>query len=170
MSEQRTVVVPGKPMTWSRARTSTKSGKVIFFTPEDREQRMGEIKLFWRAKGFPRVEKPLPVGLRCEFLFDRPAGHFGTGRNASVLKESCRHLRPLSGTNGGDLDNLVKLVKDSLNEVAYVDDSQIAELQATKRYCEPGETPETRITLVPLTLGFELPEIGEHEPAQMALT
>jgi hypothetical protein len=53
--------------------------------------------------------------------------------------------------------------------VAYQDDSQIAELQATKRYAEPGEVAETRLTLVALDTGAELGELPEHEAAQLEL-
>jgi len=157
----RKITVPGKPMTWSRARANTKGGRVVFFTPADREAHMDAIRLFAKSSRIERIEKPWSVALRCEFLFDRPDGHFGTGRNAGVLKERYRHARPPSGKNGGDLDNLVKLVKDALNSVAYHDDSQIAELQASKRYCGPGEQPETRIPLQPLENGDDL---GEPEP------
>lgn len=165
----RTITVPGKPMTWARARISTGQGRVIFRTADDRRQRMGELALFWQAAGHGKVEKGIAIGLRCEFVFDRPDGHSGTGRNAGVLKESARHKRPTSGKLGGDLDNLVKLVKDGLNNVAYYDDSQVAELQATKRYVDPGEQTHTKITLVAMDLGFSLPEPEPHTTAQLAL-
>jgi Holliday junction resolvase RusA-like endonuclease len=169
MKERMSATIPGKPMTWSRVRVNTRGGKVLFFPPDDRKQRMGEIALFWRAAKHERIAKPAKVALRCEFIFDRPDNHFGTGRNAGVLKDTMRYQRPGAGKNGGDLDNLVKLVKDALNHVAYEDDSQIAELQATKRYVEPGEVAETRITIVRLDTGEELGELPEHKPAQLEL-
>lgn len=36
-----------------------------------------------------------------------------------------------------DIDNLVKLVGDSLNGIAYKDDSQIVEVMAVKKYGKP---------------------------------
>jgi len=156
--------VPGKPMTWARVRT----GNGRFFTDPTREHRMNDIALFWMEAGHPKVQKGEYLALRCEFIFDRPDGHFGTGKNADVLKDRFRYARPGRGKLGGDLDNLVKLIKDALNTVAYADDSQIAELQALKRYTEPGEVTETRITLLPLFDGNGLPE-PEPEPAQLDL-
>jgi Holliday junction resolvase RusA-like endonuclease len=38
--------------------------------------------------------------------------------------------------NPGDIDNLVKNIADSLNGIAYVDDSQIVDLSAHKRYSD----------------------------------
>lgn len=37
-----------------------------------------------------------------------------------------------------DLDNLVKGVNDAMNEILYLDDGQIAKLEATKYYAEKG--------------------------------
>jgi Holliday junction resolvase RusA-like endonuclease len=163
MSEQ-SCTVPGKPMTWARART----GRGRYFTDPVRERRMGDIAGYWQETGHPKIQRGEALALRCEFIFDRPDGHFGTGRNVAKLKERFRHTRPGRGKLGGDLDNLVKLVKDSLNTVAYADDSQIAELQALKRYTEPGEVTETRITLLPLVTGGELPE-AEDPSTQLDL-
>lgn len=159
-------------MTWSRAMVSTQHGRPVFSTPNDRRQRMGEFALFWKAASHPRVEKGIGLAMRVEFVFERPGGHFGSGRNAGVLKDAARDLRPGRGKFGGDLDNLVKLVKDGLNDVAYRDDSQIAELHAVKRFQdvtpEGREEPHTTITLVPLDSGQELPEY-EPAPAQPQL-
>lgn len=37
-----------------------------------------------------------------------------------------------------DVDNLQKLVMDALNGVAYVDDNQVVDVRATKRFVEKG--------------------------------
>ena len=167
MAQRMSVVVPGKPMTWSRARTG-RHGQ--FFTPADRDSRMRVVSLFWLGEGHERIEKPAAVAVRAEFVFDRPDGHYGTGRNRGVLKERFRFVRPGRGKMGGDLDNLVKLMLDALNHVAYADDSQISDLHAVKRYVDPekAETAHTRLTLMALDNGESLPEV-DPEPAQLAL-
>ena len=43
-----------------------------------------------------------------------------------------------------DLDNVIKAVLDGCNGVAYLDDKQIVELNATARY---AETPGVRVVI-----------------------
>lgn len=51
----------------------------------------------------------------------------------------------LHHTKTPDLDNLLKLVLDGLNGVAYIDDKQIIELTASKFYAENvGTTVQIR--------------------------
>lgn len=140
------IVIPGKPMTWARAKANFRSGKPHYFTAPEREAKMGEIALLWRTAELPQLEGPLAID--CEFLFDRPKSHYQA--NGSV-KNSHLLTRPGRGKYGGDIDNLVKIVQDALNTVAYKDDSQIAELRAVKRYAGPAEVCETRVTITTLT-------------------
>lgn len=53
----------------------------------------------------------------------------------------------LSFMSRPDLDNLVKLVLDALNEVAYLDDSQITGLSAQKIYSGEYENGATIVTI-----------------------
>lgn len=46
-----------------------------------------------------------------------------------------------------DVDNLCKSVFDSLNELAYVDDSQISELLASKVHAAKDEAPHVRVVI-----------------------
>lgn len=132
-------------MTWARAKANFRSGKPHYFTAPEREAKMGEIAMLWRAAEHPQLAGPL--ALTCEFIFDRPMSHYR--KDGSIPP---KHLlaRPGRGKYGGDIDNLVKLVQDALNTVAYRDDSQIAELTAVKRYGMVGEVCETRVELVEL--------------------
>lgn len=52
-----------------------------------------------------------------------------------------------------DLDNIVKPIQDALQGIAYVDDSQVVDLVASKR--RKGSTDERLLTLTPiLASGF----------------
>ena len=46
-----------------------------------------------------------------------------------------------------DLDKLIRSVKDALTQVAWQDDSLVIEIQARKRYAEPGDTPRADICI-----------------------
>jgi len=159
-------------MTWSRAQANFRGSKgaPVFFTPKDREQRMGEFAYFWKESDHGKFPKGTYLGMRCEFIFDRPNSHFGTGRNADKLKPQFAATYPGHGKLGGDLDNLVKLVKDGLNSVAYADDSQVAEIYAIKRYVKPGELSETRIAIMELSVPERMDFPKTDDVAQLSLS
>lgn len=73
-----------------------------------------------------------PIDLVVTFTLARPAKHWGTGRNAAVLKTSA----PQYPTSYPDLDKLARAVGDALTKIAYPDDAQIVDLIARKRYAD----------------------------------
>jgi crossover junction endodeoxyribonuclease RusA len=89
------------------------------------------------ARGAMRDRLPLrsPIWLRATFAFTRPAGHFGSGRNRSLVRPSAP---PVPGRP--DLDKLVRALLDALTGVVFVDDAQVVELVARKRYAGRAET------------------------------
>lgn len=143
--EYRTIVLPGKPMAMTRPRFNRSTGFV--YRDDVRASRKGDFAQAWLDAGLDCFERGVPLEAEIEFVFDRPSTHFGTGRNAGELKERFRFARPAGGKNGGDFDNLAKLVTDGLEGVAYHNDSQLAEVRITKRYSMPGEPPTSRISV-----------------------
>jgi Holliday junction resolvase RusA-like endonuclease len=171
MNEVMRLRIPGKPMTWKRVEANFRKGlgKPTFHNPDAMMRQQGHIGLMWRGAGHKRLPDPVDVGMQVEFVFPRPKHHYGTGKNAGVLKDSCRHLRPRSGKYGGDTSNLVKLVEDALNAVGYDDDAQIVETHAVKRYIMPGEDPHTMLVVVALD-DASMYDTGALEPiGQMEL-
>jgi len=65
-------------------------------------------------------------------------------------------------TSKPDADNIAKLVGDALNEIAYQDDSQVAELIVRKRYGRPARTD---ITITPLASAGQTPADKRRAPA-----
>ena len=93
-----------------------------------------------------------PVAVCATFLFSRPKGHKGTGRNADRLKPSApKHL---PSVRHGDLDKLLRSTFDGLSQSAggglITDDSLIVEVMANKRYVEDGELPGAYLTVTKL--------------------
>ena len=70
------------------------------------------------------------VSVTLDFLLPRPKGHLGTGRNAGVLRESA----PVDPLSKPDLDKLARAVLDALTGIAWVDDAQVTDLVAAKRF------------------------------------
>lgn len=104
-----------------------------------------------KSRGDRKAEPHQPVDLVATFTLARPASHWGTGRNAEILKASA----PQYPTSYPDLDKLTRAVGDALTKIAYADDAQIVDLIARKRYADdraltlnpPRDT--TGITLTP---------------------
>lgn len=110
------------------------------------------VTLAAKSRNRPKAPKGQPVDLVLTFSLARPANHWGTGRNAAVLKPSA----PQYPTVYPDLDKLVRAICDALTGTAYADDSQVVEILARKRYAH-----DRALTLKPprsteaLSLTFE---------------
>jgi crossover junction endodeoxyribonuclease RusA len=84
-----------------------------------------------------------PVALVVTFSLPRPAGHYGTGRNAGKPKLSA----PRWPAGRPDLDKLLRAVLDGLTMGgAWKDDAQVIWIVAEKRYAPP----RCRIEITPL--------------------
>lgn len=87
-----------------------------------------------------------PVAVDVTFYLPRPAGHYGTGRNAHQIKPSAPrwpHRKP-------DVDKLLRSTLDALGEAGvWRDDSQVVDVHAAKAYAD-GRPPGAHITVHPL--------------------
>lgn len=122
-----------------------------------REVTAAATEALWRAD--TREPTPRPVSVLLTFYFHRPAAHYGTGRNARLIKSrapSFPWLKP-------DLDKLVRAVFDSLTDArVWVDDSQVVSFTARKRYLDRyGEEPEGVDAMVGFLPGGDV--MGEEE-------
>jgi len=75
-----------------------------------------------------------PIRLVLHFTVARPKHHYGSGKNASVLKLGA----PAYPTGKPDVLKLARGVEDALTGLAWVDDAQIVIEHLTKRYGTPG--------------------------------
>jgi Holliday junction resolvase RusA-like endonuclease len=81
-----------------------------------------------------------PLSINMEFVFARPSSHL---TKAGGLRVSA----PRFHTNTPDVDNLVKLVLDSLNGEFYKDDRQVITINAHKRFAALGEQASTLVRI-----------------------
>lgn len=84
-----------------------------------------------------------PIRVDIDFYFSRPKGHYGTGKNANVLKDTA----PILHTTKPDIDNCFKFVTDALSGVFYKDDNLICETHLKKLY---SDKPRIEITIATL--------------------
>lgn len=82
-----------------------------------------------------------PVVLRLTFYQTRPKGHYRTGKNAGMLRESA----PKFPASKPDVLKLARGVEDAITGIVWKDDAQIVDEHLTKRYGEhPGCEVEIR--------------------------
>ena len=76
--------------------------------------------------------KPYTDALKIRFVFHikRPKAHFRTGKYSNELKKTA----PVYHTKRPDVDNYVKFYMDCMNNVVYLDDSQVIDIYAKKEY------------------------------------
>ena len=81
-----------------------------------------------------------PVEIFIDFLFHRPQGHYGTGRNEGNLKPSAPQY-PITRTTG-DIDKLCRSTLDGLSVpsggILLKDDSLVVRLKAVKSFATKG--------------------------------
>lgn len=93
-----------------------------------------------------------PVQLSITFWIRRPKSHYGTGKNAAVL----RGTAPNHPAKAPDLSKLVRATEDALTACGvWQDDAQVVSCDAAKAWCGNGQAPGAVITIR---------EVWEQEP------
>lgn len=115
--------------------------------------------------GYARVLKPAKSRIYAEFIAGQArramrGTKLWTGPCEVTLRFGFEHARstwrkreplpaaPHIGKNGYDVDNLAKAVLDAMNDVVYVDDSQVQSLTVSKRIVPQGERPYIEVAVV----------------------
>lgn len=112
---------------------------------------MDSVKWFAMKEADRMVLLTEAVRLELLFLSDRPKNHYGTGRNAGIIKSSS----PEHKTTMPDLTKTLRAVEDALTGIIWKDDSQVIQQQTEKRYCRGEEKPGVLITITkPILKGF----------------
>lgn len=124
----RSFHLPGKPQQDCRPRV-LKTGRA--YMPKHVTDYRLRLKLAY-LKVYP--SKPMITGafsISVRVAIPRPMKHFGTGKNAGVLKKQFKRALHVQRP---DIDNFVKMALDALNGVAFLDDSQCIQLRDTSKY------------------------------------
>lgn len=154
-------------------------GRIVTFTKDS----SGDKGAAWRAdvreacarvlpEGFAPLTGPLRVTLA--FYVERGKGHYRSGRNAHLLRDSA----PAYPTTRPDVLKLARAIEDALTKIAYVDDSQIVLETISKEFGTPARCEVSICDMWPVahegTLPLDLaePEVtalhsGGHVPEQV---
>lgn len=120
-------IVDGKPQGKQRPRFSRISKTV--YTPNKTAKYEKQIAKAYTDSGGKCIPADCYVSVNVSAFFPVPKSY------SKKKREDCleRRLRP---DKKPDMDNILKVVLDALNRVAYVDDKQVVELIGRKYYTE----------------------------------
>lgn len=132
----------GKPIGKERPRTVRKNGKVWSYTPKKTAEYESKIRAsFLESPDF--YELPFNPREFAGKLIVNINAYFLIPKSYSDSKKFL--LNNQAYTKKPDCDNLAKAILDSLNGVAFKDDSQVYQLNITKRYNEEQEGLEVEL-------------------------
>ena len=119
----------GKPLGKARPRVTRKG---FTYTPQKTVNYENLIRWTFQSK-FPN-HKPFEGYIEAEIkaIFDVPKS-YSKKKKIELLDGNCNY------DHTPDLDNIAKIVLDSLNGIAYKDDSQVTVLKVIKEYGEQAK-------------------------------
>lgn len=125
-------IVEGKPQGKARARTffNHNTGRMQSITPEQTKSYEELIRWSYKASGGKYLGEQ-PIELSVKAFYPIPQA-FSRVKKEQALKGE---IRPMTKP---DTDNILKVVLDALNGVAYYDDKQVISIVCEKWYAERG--------------------------------
>lgn len=134
-------IVNGMPQGKSRARTvrNKYTGKVHSFTPEKTQNYEDLIRWAYKEAGGKYFgEQALRIDI---------TAYFPMPQSFSKTKRQQAFTGALKPTKKPDCDNILKVVLDALNGVAYHDDKQVTGVSCNKLYSDTGSLTITLLEL-----------------------
>ncbi|MDR0905803.1 MAG: RusA family crossover junction endodeoxyribonuclease [Oscillospiraceae bacterium] len=116
--------VPGQPFGKQRPRFAGHA-----YTPPETVAYEEKIKWAFRAAHGKQFDKGIPLTLQIFAGYPIPKSVSKVRREAMIRDEAMPIVKP-------DLDNVLKIVADALNKLAYADDAQVCEMYVRKYYAE----------------------------------
>ena len=118
----RNFIIPGEPVAKGRPKLS----RYGTYTPKKTKEYEEHIKQEWHKNGY---KEPLTGAVMVDITFYR-----SIQKSSSKAAKMAKLTGKVKPTVKPDLDNYIKAVLDGLNGLAWVDDSQIINISATKEY------------------------------------
>lgn len=134
-------IIPGEPVGKGRPRF-TKTGRT--YTPEATANYETLVKWSFQAAEHKTVWHDAPLRLTVDAYFKQPQA-------GSRLKHEAMNRGEIRPTKKPDADNILKIIADALNGIAYHDDAQIVETIVRKWYAPLWAQPQVEVTIEEVT-------------------
>ena len=143
-------MILGEPKGKGRPRFNTRTGHAM--TPKDtvNYETLVHMEYLAQCQNF-RFPDDAMLDMRIKAYYSIP-------KSASKKKKAAMLANEIRPTKKPDMDNVVKIIADSLNQVAYRDDTQIVDCQCRKFYSENPRVEVTIREVSPVTGGREAHE------------
>lgn len=154
LDRELVITIPGHPAPKGSMKCVGARGKVKHTLVEDnkRSQPWRDTIALWVRRRWPSDQyavKGQPLAAEVTFTLPRPTYHYGTGRNAAVLKPAQVDAWPV-GHSTGDVDKLLRLALDALQDTDVLpDDCAVVETTARKRFVHPSPLPGSDVLTYP---------------------
>ena len=117
--------IPGKVTGKGRPRVNTNTG--MAYTPTKTRDYEDLVKQYFLLK-YPRI-KPLSNRVSIEII-----AYFEPVKTVSKIEKEKMLEGTVSPTKKPDIDNIAKIILDSLNGLAFIDDTQVTKISVEKKY------------------------------------
>ena len=133
-----TIVIPGEPVGKQRPRVVRNGGVTRTYTPEKTASYENLVKVEYERQAHgEHYPSGTPVSMKITACF-------ALNKGDSKRKRDYKLRGVIRPTKKPDIDNVIKVIADALNGLAYDDDSQIVTAKVYKVF---GETPSVTVTI-----------------------
>ena len=117
--------MPGEIIGKARPRMNTRTGRA--YTPSKTKNYEYFLRQ-WFINSYPNFEQ-IESRVKVNII-----AYFNIPKSTSKKKEAEMLKQNISPTKKPDIDNIVKIVLDSMNKFAFKDDTQVTKLEVEKKY------------------------------------
>ncbi len=128
--------VLGEPMVKKRPRASMRNGHAVVYTPKDTVNYENLVRYTYQSDVNKRLTGAIEMSVKAYFPIPKS---ISKKKHEIMSKEQEPYLK-----HRGDIDNICKLLMDSINGIAFDDDRQIYKLTGEKYY---SDNPRVEIEL-----------------------
>lgn len=128
--------IPGQPKGWGRPGFNRRTGAV--FTQEGTLEYERAVKAAYLATTNYYADEDQPMAVLVTAFYKIPKSDTKAVRERKLRNWTKPVIKP-------DADNILKIILDGLNDVAWADDKQVVDVQCRKRY---STEPRVEVTIM----------------------